>query len=62
MAAVGAIWRRHSPDGGIQWLRVKPWMCSIGRRASHLASYRYIAMAIEIARDSSAFFVVVCFF
>jgi hypothetical protein len=34
-------------------------MCSIGRRASHLASYRYIAMAIEIARDSSAFFVAV---
>ncbi len=30
MAATGAIRRRHSPDGGIQWLRVKPWMCSIG--------------------------------
>jgi hypothetical protein len=25
MSAVGAIWRRHSPDGGIQWLQVKPW-------------------------------------
>ena len=28
-------------------------------RAMHLASYRCIAMAIEIASDSSAFFVVV---
>jgi hypothetical protein len=34
MAAAGAIRRRHSPDGGIQWLRMKPWMCSIGRCAS----------------------------
>ena len=35
MAAAGAIWHRHSPDanGGIQWLQVKPWMCSIGRCA-----------------------------
>ncbi len=31
--AVGVIRRRHSTDGGIQWLRVKPWMCSIGRCA-----------------------------
>jgi hypothetical protein len=30
MAAAGAIWRRHLPDGGIQWLPVKPWTCSIG--------------------------------
>jgi hypothetical protein len=35
MAAAGAIRRRHLPDGGIQWLRMKPWMCSIGRCASH---------------------------
>ena len=35
MAAVGvgAIRLRHLPDSGIQWLRVKPWMCSIGRCA-----------------------------
>ena len=35
IAAVGAIQRRHSPDGGIQWLRVKPWMCSIRQCAPH---------------------------
>ena len=29
MVAAGAIRRRHLPDGGIQWLPVKPWMCSI---------------------------------
>jgi hypothetical protein len=33
MAAAGAIRRRHSPNGGIQWLRVKPWMCFIRRYA-----------------------------
>jgi hypothetical protein len=33
MAAVVAMRCEHSPDGGIQWLRVKPWMCSIGRSA-----------------------------
>jgi len=33
MAAAGAIWCRHFPDGGIQWLPVKPWTCSIGRCA-----------------------------
>ena len=31
IAAIGAIRRMHSPNGGIQWLWVKPWMCSIGR-------------------------------
>ena len=31
MAAAGAIWCRHSTDGGIQWLWVNPCMCSIGR-------------------------------
>ena len=32
VAAAGAILLRHSPDanGGIQWLQVKPGMCSIG--------------------------------
>jgi len=35
MVAAGAIRRRHSPDGGIQWLQVKPGMCSIGRCAPH---------------------------
>jgi len=33
MAAAGAIQRRHLLDGGIQWLPVKPWTCSIGRYA-----------------------------
>ena len=31
----------------------------VPHRAMHLASYRCIAMAIEIARDSSSFFVAV---
>ena len=25
----------HSPDGGIQWLQVKPWMCFMGKCAPH---------------------------
>ena len=33
MAAAGAIPCSHLPDGNIQWHRVKPWMCSIGRCA-----------------------------
>ena len=33
MPAVGAIRSKHSTDGGIQWLSVKPRMCSIGRCA-----------------------------
>jgi hypothetical protein len=33
MAAAGAIWCRHLPNGGIQCLPVKPWMCFIGRCA-----------------------------
>jgi hypothetical protein len=35
MAAARAIWRRHSTNGDIQWLRVKPQMCSIGQYAQH---------------------------
>jgi len=35
MAAAGAIWRKHFPNGGIQWLSVKPWTCSIGWCAPH---------------------------
>ena len=31
MTAAGTIRRRHSTDGDIQWLQVKPWMCSIGQ-------------------------------
>jgi hypothetical protein len=27
----GAIQPEYSPDGGVQWLRVKPWTPSIGR-------------------------------
>jgi len=33
MTAAGATRHRHLPNGGIQWLRVKPWMCSIERCA-----------------------------
>jgi hypothetical protein len=33
MVAARAIRRRHSPDGGIQWLRMKPWTFFIGRCA-----------------------------
>jgi len=28
LATNGAIWRRHLSNGGIQWLLVKPGMCS----------------------------------
>ena len=35
MVTAGAIRRRHLPDGGIQWLQVKHWMCSIERCAPH---------------------------
>ena len=50
IAAVGAIQRRHSPDGGIQWLRVI-------HRAMRPASYRCIVMAIKIVVDLPAIFV-----
>jgi hypothetical protein len=33
MAATGVIRRRYLPDVVIQWLLMKPWMCSIGRCA-----------------------------
>ncbi len=35
LAAAGAMRCRHSPNGCIQWLLVKPGMCSIGRCAPH---------------------------
>jgi hypothetical protein len=31
LAAAGAMRCRHLPDGGIQWLLVKPEMCFIGK-------------------------------
>jgi hypothetical protein len=31
LAAAGAIQSQQSPDGGVQWLPVKPWSCCIGR-------------------------------
>jgi hypothetical protein len=37
MAAAAAIQCEHSPDGGIQWLKVKPWMYFIGRCAPQIA-------------------------
>ncbi len=57
MAAAGAIWHRHLPDGGIQWLLgeardVLHWaMCP--------ALYRCIRMVIEITSTFPAFFVFV---
>ena len=30
LAAAGAIQSKWSPDGGVQWLLVKPWSCYIG--------------------------------
>ncbi len=48
--AAGVVRRRHSTNGGIQWLRVK--------RSMRPASYRHIRMAIEIASYMPAFFVV----
>jgi hypothetical protein len=55
MAAAGAMWRRHSPNGGIQWLRV------VLHRMMHPALYRRIRMAIKIASVLPAFFVIVNF-
>ncbi len=26
----GFYWQQYSPDGGVQWLLVKPWITSIG--------------------------------
>jgi hypothetical protein len=48
-------------DGGIQWLRVKPWMCSIRQYTPHPSSYCLIRMATEIAINSPAFSVIVDF-
>ncbi len=31
LAAARAIWHRHSPNDGIQWLLVKPWLWLIGQ-------------------------------
>jgi hypothetical protein len=50
MAAVGAIWCRHLPDGGIQWLLVKHGMCSIRRCAPHELYRHIIVMVTETAR------------
>jgi hypothetical protein len=30
LAAAGAIRSEWSPDGGVQWILVKPWSCYIG--------------------------------
>jgi hypothetical protein len=35
LAANGAIRSELLPDGGVQWLPVKPWSCCIGRCASY---------------------------
>ena len=58
MVTATEIRRRHPPDGDIQWLRVKPWMCSIGKCAPCHTAASAIHMAIEIANNLQAFFVV----
>ena len=54
MAAVRVIRRRHSPDGGIQW---HSEALDVLHLAMCPASYRCIAMAIEIVVDLPEFFV-----
>jgi hypothetical protein len=58
MATARAIGLRHLPDGGIQWLLVKPGMCSIGQCA--LLHHR-IPMAMDIASKVGVFFCIVNF-
>ena len=53
MTAAGAILRRNSTHGGIQWLQVKHRMCFIRQCALHRNCC--IRMAIKIVRDSTAF-------
>jgi hypothetical protein len=58
----GAIRSEYSPDGGVQWLRVKPWTPSIGRcrrcragastRASKRLGRRCIRSSSTIARST----------
>jgi hypothetical protein len=55
MAAVGAIRRRHSPNGSIQWPSSEA--LDVLHQAMCPASYRCIAVAIEIVVDLPAFFV-----
>jgi hypothetical protein len=55
MAAAGVIRRRHLMDDDIQWLCVKPWMCSFGQCNLYPVLYRCIRMAIKIASDLPAF-------
>jgi hypothetical protein len=59
MAAATAMQCKHLPNGGIQWFQVMPRMCSIGQCAPHRTTTPAIRMAIEIASDSPAFFVVI---
>jgi hypothetical protein len=56
MAAAGAIQRRHLPNGGIQWLLVKPYVL---HRVMRPASYCRIRMVIKITSTLPAFFAVV---
>jgi hypothetical protein len=54
MAAVRVVRRRHSPDGGIQWHSEAMDVLHLAMRP---ASYRCIAMAIEIVVNLPAFYV-----
>jgi hypothetical protein len=46
-------------NGGIQWLQVKAWALDVLHRVMRPASHRRIRMAIEIASNLPAFFIVV---
>ena len=52
LAAAGAIRSKYLPDGGVQWLLVKPWSCY---RAMRSVSHWRTAMAIEMARGGDTF-------
>ena len=59
MAAARAIRRRHSTNGKWRHPVASSEALDVLHRAMRLASYRCIAMAIEIAIDLPAFFVAV---
>jgi hypothetical protein len=58
MVAAGAILRRHSPNGGIQWPVASSEAWDVLHWAMRPASHRRIRMEIEITSDLPTFFVV----
>ena len=62
MVSAGAIQGKFLPNGGVQWLRMKPWTYSIGRCPPYrTVLHRRIRMAIETAHKVGEFFSVVDF-